>query len=144
MWINLNATLTPNFFEEENFETWLLHNLKSKALVDMGNWSMVIVVALDKMWWARNELIFHHIIPLVRQTIARSKKLVADILFVEGLEKVMGRSNSSQPCNKGNAGPNPGFAKLNCDEAVKSFANAAACVAVLRDQNGAFFFVGIS
>lgn len=140
MWNCLKNDLPSSFFEQDNFEVWLLHNLKAKSGGIAGKWDLGFAVTLDRLWLTCNELVFKQIPPSTAGTVARIKNLVDDIAgSVVGM-KAMGKRTCGQQgvsdirCES----PNPGMIKLNCDGAVKSYPETAACGGVLRNHNGSF------
>lgn len=58
VWRNLKVDIPMPFFDEDNFERWLLFNLKANNRLDFGKWNLIFACTLDRLWWARNELIF--------------------------------------------------------------------------------------
>lgn len=140
VWNTLKIDMPSSFFDQDSFDVWLLNNLHSRDNMNGENWDLVFAVALDRLWLVRNEWVFKQSPPLTVSTVARVRRLVSDILGSVEDFKAMGKrtctqigfSNIRWEC------PIPGMVKLNCDGAVKSYAQAAACGGVLRDHNGAF------
>lgn len=58
VWLNLMNDIPLTFFEEDNFERWLLLNLKAKGSLELGKWNLIFATTLVRLWWARNELVF--------------------------------------------------------------------------------------
>lgn len=61
VWWSLYNDIPSIFFEEENFARWLLFNLKAKSRLEFGKWSVIFATTLDRIWWARNEMVFKQI-----------------------------------------------------------------------------------
>lgn len=145
VWVNLKNDIPVQFFEENNFQSWLVINLKSNNRLDLGKWSLIFATTLDRLWWARNELVFKQIVPTAISTTARVRHLVDEVQNSDRMLIDLNKINSNQQMssNINWEVPATGFVKLNCDGAVRSFYEAAACGGVLRDDNG-FFLWGYS
>lgn len=142
VWLNLKLDIPTPFFEETSFERWMLFNLRSVSSVDFGKWNLIFAITLDRLWWARNELVFKQITPSSACTTTRIKHLVDEVQNSDRLLNGLCRKVSHQLLNSNINWEVPvlGYAKLNCDGAVRSFNEKAACGGVLRDDNGAFLW----
>lgn len=119
IWRDLSADVFPEFFQQGNFEEWLLQNLKTHRWGEVGRWDMVFALTLDRLWWARNELVFKQTIPSSVRTVARVKKLVSDIQCSNRILNILdGTDRLKQGGSEISWIPPPptaGWVKLNCD-----------------------------
>nr|KYP67585.1 Putative ribonuclease H protein At1g65750 family [Cajanus cajan] len=137
VWSHLvNGGIPPNFINS-NLGTWIVSNLTCRN----ENWRLIFAVTIDKLWKARNALIFdqHHVNPyclvvsIKRRCLEISRASKECSTFSS---KFLGDPYGSSPIRW--QPPPLGSIKLNCDGAVRGVGRKVGCGGIIRNYLGGF------
>lgn len=129
-----------NEFYSWNHEEWIVNNVTKKLGKEKeALWSILFALALDTLWYTRNQFVFEGSLSLGFDLISRIQARVKEISYV--FESPLSILSSSPGCSLIKVKWNPppeGWFKLNSDGSVRSGLSQAACGGLLRSMHGNF------